>query len=141
MSSLAQLSEAREAVLETRRANQQLEKQLAAHQEHVERLGEANDILSQRALTLADEMEQEKRVAHARLEREIESLRKQLKASDERVDDERARYVASGSDSMHKSLTVNHHYSEQTQRIQLLDELNSLQSEVTRLRAQLRSAQ
>jgi predicted RNase H-like nuclease (RuvC/YqgF family) len=100
MSSLSQLSEAREAVLETRRANQQLEKQLAAHQEHVERLGEANDILSQRALTLADEMEQEKRVAHARLEREIESLRKQLKASDERVDDERARYVAYISGSM-----------------------------------------
>lgn len=85
------MAEAREAVIDTRRANQRLEQELASRNERIERLSEANDILSQRALTLADEMEQEKRVAHAKLEKEIESLRKQLKASDERVDDERAR--------------------------------------------------
>lgn len=89
--SQGQLAEAREAVIDTRRANQRLEQELASRNERIERLSEANDILSQRALTLADEMEQEKRVAHAKLEKEIESLRKQLKASDERVDDERAR--------------------------------------------------
>jgi hypothetical protein len=70
-----------------------LEAELASQNEHIQRLSEANDILSQRALTLADEMEQDKRVAHSKLEREIESLRKLLKASDEKVDDERARYV------------------------------------------------
>jgi len=89
--SQGQLLEARDAVAETRQVNQRLEKELAAQQERVERLAEANDILSQRALTLADEMEQEKRVAHAKLEKEIESLRRQVKASDERVDEERAR--------------------------------------------------
>lgn len=91
MLSQGQLLEARDAVAETRQVNQRLEKELAAQQERVERLAEANDILSQRALTLADEMEQEKRVAHAKLEKEIESLRRQVKASDERVDEERAR--------------------------------------------------
>ena len=91
MLSQGQLLEARDAVAETRQVNQRLEKELAAQQERVERLAEANDILSQRALTLADEMEQEKRVAHAKLEKEIESLRRQVKASDERVDVERAR--------------------------------------------------
>ena len=91
MLSQGQLLEARDAVAETRQVNKRLEKELAAQQERVERLAEANDILSQRALTLADEMEQEKRVAHAKLEKEIESLRRQVKASDERVDEERAR--------------------------------------------------
>lgn len=132
------MAEAREAVIDTRRANQRLEQELASRHERIERLSEANDILSQRALTLADEMEQEKRVAHAKLEKEIESLRKQLKASDERVDDERARQVEVRGMRSGSILMTTLCCSEQTQRIQLLDELNSLQSEVTRLRAQLR---
>jgi len=87
----SKLDAAQQALAQSQKACQQLERELATQNEHVHRLAEANDILSQRALTLADEMDQDKRVAHAKLEREIESLRKQLKASDEKVDDERAR--------------------------------------------------
>jgi chromosome segregation ATPase len=117
----SKLDAAQRALAQSQKAYQQLERELAAQNEHVHRLAEANDILSQRALTLADEMDQDKRVAHAKLEKEIESLRKQLKG-----------YLANSGWTSG--------LSEQTQRIQLLDELNSLQSEVTRLRAQLRGA-
>jgi len=87
----SKLDAAQQALTQSQKAYQQLERELAAQNEHVHRLAEANDILSQRALTLADEMDHDKRVAHAKLEKEIESLRKQLKVSDEKVDDERAR--------------------------------------------------
>jgi methanogenic corrinoid protein MtbC1 len=89
--SQGQLTAAKKSMDETSRAKKALEDEVAVHLDSVSRLTEANDILSQRALTLADEMEQEKKTMQVKLEREIDTLRKQLKASEDRVDDERAR--------------------------------------------------
>jgi hypothetical protein len=59
--------------------------------ETCERLSQANDSLSARALSLADEAEREKRKMQARLEKEIEHLNTQLEGSREDLDDIRAR--------------------------------------------------
>lgn len=86
-----QLAQTKAALAKAETESKQLQAEEARHLDHISRLSEANDILSQRALTLADEMEREKKLAHGRLEREIESLKKQLKSSDDRIDEERAR--------------------------------------------------
>ncbi|WWD16501.1 hypothetical protein CI109_100927 [Kwoniella shandongensis] len=92
-----------------------LESQLLAQQETCNRLSEANDALSARALELAQVAEDEKRA----LQNKVEEMKGTLKGCEDDADEERAK--------------------SQAQRIQLLDELNSLQAEVGDLRKQLRA--
>ncbi|KAK8861587.1 hypothetical protein IAR55_002410 [Kwoniella newhampshirensis] len=96
-----------------------LESQLAQQQETCNRLSEANDTLSAKALELAQAAEDEKRALQSKLQGEVDEMRVKLKECEEDADEERAK--------------------SQGQRIQLLDELNSLQAEVGDLRKQLRA--
>ncbi|WVF65789.1 hypothetical protein IAT40_000523 [Kwoniella sp. CBS 6097] len=96
-----------------------LESQLAEQKDNLTRLQEANDTLSARALDLAQVAEEERAALSSKLGSEVEELKKKLKGLEEDADEERAK--------------------SQGQRIQLLDELNSLQAEVGDLRKQLRA--
>lgn len=68
-----------------------------------QQLREANDILSQRALGVSEEIEQEQRKVQSQNQKEIEDLRRQLRDGDEEMERVRSR--------------------EQNQRLQLLDEV------------------
>lgn len=70
-----------------------------------DRLSEANDTLSAKALTMAEEAEQEKRVLQRRLQDEIDALKKRLEECEEEVEEQKTRG--------------------QGQRIQLLDEVGA----------------
>nr|XP_019050387.1 hypothetical protein I302_00818 [Kwoniella bestiolae CBS 10118]OCF29317.1 hypothetical protein I302_00818 [Kwoniella bestiolae CBS 10118] len=96
-----------------------LETQLAKEKETIDRLGEANGVLSAKALDLAQVAEDEKSQLSNKLNGELEEMKKRLKVQEEEQDEERVK--------------------SQSQRIQLLDELNSLQAEVGDLRKQLRA--
>lgn len=100
-------------------AKRSLENQLAAQTETCNRLSEANDTLSARALELAQVSEDEKKALGGKLMGEVEELKKKLQECQEDADEERNKSTG--------------------QRIQLLDELNSLQAEVADLRKQLRA--
>ncbi|ORY24377.1 Up-regulated during septation-domain-containing protein [Naematelia encephala] len=102
-------------------AKRALESQLAEAKHAVNRLTEANADHSTRALTLADEAETEMVALKKRLENEIENLQSRVAEAEEEAEEARTRG--------------------QSQRIQLLDEMNSLQMEVGDLRKQLRAAQ
>ncbi|KAK4687380.1 hypothetical protein P7C73_g2748, partial [Tremellales sp. Uapishka_1] len=117
---LDELNELRGALDRANVAKRQLEQSTRAQAETCDRLSEANDSLSARALTLAEDAEEEKRTLQRKLEGEIEALKKKLRDAEEDVDEA--------------------HSKGQAQRIQLLDELNSLQAEVADLRRQLRAA-
>ncbi|KAJ9108947.1 hypothetical protein QFC21_000269 [Naganishia friedmannii] len=84
-----------------------------------QQLRETNDILSQRALGISDEIEQEKRKIQTQNQKDIDDLRRQLRDRDEEMERVRSR--------------------EQTQRLQLLDELNSCQEKIDKLNMQLRA--
>ncbi|WRT65708.1 uncharacterized protein IL334_002655 [Kwoniella shivajii] len=100
-------------------AKRHLEQQLQAQLETCSRLSEANDTLSAKALDLAQVAEEEKSSLANKLYNEIDDLKRKLKGTEDDADEERAK--------------------SQGQRIQLLDELNSLQAEVGDLRKQLRA--
>ncbi|CAD6568071.1 MAG: hypothetical protein TREMPRED_004251 [Tremellales sp. Tagirdzhanova-0007] len=119
--SLEELNSLRAALDDAAFSKRNFEVQATTQAETCERLSAANDALSTRALTLADEAEREKRSLQKRLQDEIEELKKKVENAQEDADEQRTRG--------------------QAQRIQLLDELNSLQAEVGDLRKQLRSAQ
>ncbi|KAL7416620.1 Up-regulated during septation-domain-containing protein [Mrakia frigida] len=116
--SLQQFNELENTISALREDKRRLEISLNAQIEACDSLSEANESLSTRALTLADEAAQEKRAMQIRLEAEIERLRTEITKIRDDMDDQRAR--------------------EQGQGIALLDELNSLQDEVQTLRKQLR---
>ncbi|KAJ9093603.1 hypothetical protein QFC19_008270 [Naganishia cerealis] len=97
-------------------AKHKSEQNLARLQKTCQQLKEANDKLSQRALDVSGEIEREKRKIQSQYQNEIEDLRRQLRDGDE--DMERVRI------------------HEQTQRIQLLDELNSAQERIDKLTMQ-----
>jgi hypothetical protein len=110
---------------------------MLSQRETVNRLAQANDTLSAKALSLAEDAEEEKRTLSRKLGEEVDGLKKMLSEVQEEADELRMRG--------------------QSQRIQLLDEvsfrqvkpgreltrakLNSLQAEVGDLRKQLRVAQ
>ncbi|WWC96952.1 hypothetical protein V866_003828 [Kwoniella sp. B9012] len=96
-----------------------LETQLSQEKETIERLTEANGVLSAKALDLAQVAEDERSHLSNKLKGELEDMKKKLKSQEDEQDEERVK--------------------SQSQRIQLLDELNSLQAEVGDLRKQLRS--
>jgi archaellum component FlaC len=87
------LNELRAALDAAHSAKRQLEVSAAQQAETCERLSQANDSLSSRALTLADEAEQEKRKMQKKLEKEIDDLKAELDGSKEDLDDIRARLV------------------------------------------------
>lgn len=92
----------------------------AEQAETCRQLTEANNTLSARTLTLAEEAAS----APEKIKRQLEAQLAECKASLELAQDE--------IDAMRTS--------EQSQRIALLDELNSMQTENGSLRAQLRAA-
>lgn len=83
-----------------------------------ERLSEANEKLSGQTLALAQAAEQEKRILQNRYDQEITGLYQELKKVQEEMEERGGR--------------------EQEQRLQLLDEMNTIQSHNANLRAQLR---
>ena len=83
-------------------------------------LEEANNILSTKTLALAEEAAAAPVAARKQLEGELKGCKAALEKAQQEIDDMRS--------------------SESMQRVALLDELNSAQTENNRLRAQLRAA-
>lgn len=105
--------EVRYALDEARAEIRALRDEASRKSEQLAQLHESNQALSERTLRLAEDAE-----AAARLQTELEQLRAKLKATEEDMDNERVR--------------------QQTQNMQLLEEVNSLQEEVASLRSKLR---
>lgn len=88
----------------TQSSRRQLETQLKTQKDATERLERANNDLSTRALSLADDAEAERTSLTKRLQDEIAAVKRQMASTQEDADEERARG--------------------QAQRIQLLDEVS-----------------
>ncbi|KAJ2917495.1 hypothetical protein MD484_g2918, partial [Candolleomyces efflorescens] len=101
----------------------QLEAFAAEQAETCRQLGEANDALSARALTLAEEAAS----APEAIKKQLDECKAQMEKTKKDLEDARDEIDAMRS-------------AEQSQRIALLDELNSMQTENGQLRAQLRAA-
>jgi chromosome segregation ATPase len=97
----------------------EIEKQLAAQEENCRQLTQANNTLSARALTLADEAATAPEKVRKELMAQLTECRANLKEAQEELDAVRR--------------------SDQSQTEALLDELNSLQTDNGNLRAQLRA--
>jgi chromosome segregation ATPase len=97
----------------------EIEKQLAAQEENCRQLTQANNTLSARALTLADEAATAPEKVRKELMAQLTECRASLKEAQEELDAVRR--------------------SDQSQTEALLDELNSLQTDNGNLRAQLRA--
>lgn len=96
-----------------------MEMHAADQAETCRQLTEANNTLSARTLTLAQEVASAPEMVRKQLEAQLDECQKALREAQEDVEAMRT--------------------SEQTQRIALLDELNSMQTENATLRAQLRA--
>ena len=101
-----------------RSEKQQLEKALQKHVQTCQQLSEANNALSARTLTLAEASSTAEAVRN-QLETKLAETRAALEAARNEMDEMRM--------------------TEQTQRIMLMDELNTTQSENASLKAQLRA--
>lgn len=97
----------------------EVEMHAAEQAETCRQLTEANNTLSARTLTLAEEAASAPEMVRKQLEGQLTECRATLEAAQKEVDAMRM--------------------SEQSQRIALLDELNSMQTENGALRAQLRA--
>lgn len=97
-----------------------IETSVAEQVEVIEQLTEVNNTLSTKNLTLAEEAAAAPEQVKKQMEIQLAELRAALEAAQNEVDAMRS--------------------SEQTQRIALLDELNTMQTENAQLRAQLRAA-
>ena len=97
----------------------QLESLAAEQAETCAQLSEANDTLSARTLTLAEEAAKAPEMVRKQLEAQLNECRKALDIAKSEVHDMRS--------------------SEQSQKVVLLDELNETQTENANLRAQLRA--
>lgn len=94
---------------------------LAAEQaDQIEQLTEANTLLSAQTLQLAEDAAKAPEMVRKQMEAQLSDLKKKLEGAEEEL-------LAMKS-------------SEQSQRIALLDELNTMQMENSNLRAQLRTA-
>lgn len=98
----------------------ELERLAAEQAEECAQLTDANNALSARTLSLAEEAAQAPERIRKQLEAQLAEVRKDLELAQDEVEAMRT--------------------SEQSQRIALLDELNSMQTENGSLRAQLRAA-
>jgi len=99
----------------------ELELQTVDQAETCKNLQDANNTLSARALALAEEVATAPEAMRIKMDAQLTEVRRQLKEAQEDIDAMRN--------------------AEQSQRIALLDELNIMQSENTKLRDQLRAAQ
>ena len=115
---LDELNSLHTALDEARSTQRKLETAAREAEDNAKSLRTANDTLSARALTLAEEHEQERQALGRKWAGEIEALKKQLESAKAAQDESDVRG--------------------QEQRIQLLDELNSLQAENADMRKQLR---
>lgn len=97
-----------------------VEMQAAEQAETCRQLTEANNTLSARTLTLAEEAASAPEMVKKQLEAQLTECKASLERAQEEIDAMRT--------------------NEQSQRIALLDELNSMQTENGSLRAQLRAA-
>lgn len=97
----------------------QLESLAAEQAETCAQLNEANNTLSARTLTLAEEAAKAPEMVRKQLEAQLNECRKALDVAKGEVDEMRS--------------------SEQSQNVVLLDELNEMQTENANLRAQLRA--
>lgn len=108
----------------------QLEAFAAEQAETCQQLSEANDVLSARALTLAEEAAN----APEMVRKQLDECKKQLEDNKKALDD-KSKELEDARDEIDAMRSA-----EQGQRIALLDELNSMQTENGQLRAQLRAA-
>ena len=97
----------------------QLESLAAEQAETCVQLNEANNTLSARTLTLAEEAAKAPEMVRKQLEAQLMECKKELESAKGELDEMRS--------------------SEQSQRVVLLDELNEMQTENANLRAQLRA--
>jgi len=97
----------------------EIEMQAAEQAETCRQLTEANNTLSGKVLGLADEGAKAQEALKSSLESQLAETQKQLALAQEEIDAMRS--------------------SEQSQRIALLDELNTMQTENGQLRAQIRA--
>jgi hypothetical protein len=97
----------------------EMEMHAADQAETCRQLTEANNALSAKTLSLAQEAASAPEIVRKQLERQLTECKEALREAQEEVDAMRT--------------------SEQTQRIALLDELNSMQTENANIRAQLRA--
>jgi len=97
----------------------EIEKQTAEQAETCRQLSEANNVLSARALNLAEEAASAPEMVRKQLDAQLTECKASLERAQEEIDMMRT--------------------SEQSQRIALLDELNTMQTENANLRAQLRA--
>ncbi|KAF5358960.1 hypothetical protein D9758_004907 [Tetrapyrgos nigripes] len=97
----------------------EIETQAAAQAETCLQLTDANNTLSGQVLTLADEGAKAQDALKQQLEAQLSEVQKKLNLAQEEIDDMRS--------------------SESSQRIALLDELNTMQTENGQLRAQIRA--
>lgn len=104
-----------------KKEKRELELQTADQAETCKNLQDANNTLSARALALAEEVATAPEAMRIKMEGQLAEVRRQLKEAQEDIDAMRN--------------------AEQSQRIALLDELNLMQSENTKLRDQLRAVQ
>lgn len=103
------------------REKRELELQITDQAETCKNLQDANNTLSTRALALAEEVATAPEAMRIKMEAQLTEVRRQLKEAQEDIDAMRN--------------------AEQSQRIALLDELNLMQSENTKMRDQLRAVQ
>ena len=101
---LDELNDLRSALDAASIAKKQAETQAAASAASCDRLTEVNDSLSARTLSMAEELEVEKKVLRDRLQDEIEALKGRLREAEEEADEAKM--------------------AGQSQRIQLLDEVS-----------------
>ncbi len=88
---IEQVAELRSTLSRTTEARRLLETDAVKQAEVCDRLSEANDKLSAKALIMADDGEQEKAAMRTKLEREIELLRVRLRGAEDDLDEARAR--------------------------------------------------
>lgn len=115
-----ELNSLRSALDAASASKRQLEVSAQRANETCDRLSAANDALSAKALSLAEDAEQERRNLGKKWQDDFDEMKRKLDEAQEDADDAKTRG--------------------QAQRIQLLDELNSLQAENGELRKQVRSA-
>lgn len=117
----AEIAELHEAIEKATSEKHEVESQAAEQAETCRQLTEANNALSAKTLSLAQEVAAAPEAIRVQLEKQLSECRTELlKAQDE----------------IHAMRTA-----EASQNIALLDELNHLQGENENLRAQLRAAQ
>ncbi|EGO02115.1 hypothetical protein SERLA73DRAFT_48805 [Serpula lacrymans var. lacrymans S7.3] len=116
---LEEIQRLHEAVDRAFAAKREVEVHAADQAETCRQLTEANNALSAKTLTLAEEAASAPEMVRRQLEAQLAECRASLKQTQDEID--------------------RLHSSEQTQRIALLDELNSMQTENGNLRAQLRA--